>query len=302
MKRKADVIHAECKDLLRLREMHIDVVSLANNHFLDLGPEEAIRTIELLDQYGIHHAGAGRNLKEAARPAVISKDGETYAFLAFCDNRPETTGWCKFASVTETGINPMDEVYVEAQIREAKQKYDHVIVMPHWGIEHTIFPTTHVRHLAYKMLRAGADLILGSHPHCVQPIENTHRGVIVYSMGNFLFPDRLITKPRSTYYPHRDFNLSTLPVTLSYPYVEMPTLKLWKPKARIGMMVQSDGKQVAYKLTRLSAHQCVEMLNRDGRIHFKLKCISTIMSFGLYSPFYFVVRVVRRLNSLLFKK
>ena len=302
MKRRGNVIYSEDKDLLRLQEMHIDVVSLANNHFLDLGPEGAVHAIDLLDQLGILHTGAGRNLQEAAHPAIINKNGETYAFLAFCDNRPETTGWCKFASATDAGINPMDEDYVLAQIRGAKQLYDYVIVMPHWGIEYSIFPTMRVRKLAHKMLQAGADLIMGSHPHCVQPIEKTSRGSIVYSMGNFLFPDRLITPPRSTWYPHKDIDLSALPVTMSYPYVKTPTLKLWKPKARIGMMVVNNGKHVSYRLTHLSDRQCVEMLNKNGLIRLKLKCISTIMSFGLYSPLYYMVQVVRILNFILFKR
>jgi len=261
MKRKGDVIYAQDEDLNKLKQLSIDIVSLANNHFFDLGIDGGRHTIQLLDALGIKHIGAGNNIKEASSPAIETVRGQKIAFLAFCDL--QDTGWCPFASDTDPGVNPMYDDYVVAEIKKYKKQNDYVVVIPHWGKEHTWVTTTRVYRLTKKMIKAGADLILGSHPHRVQPVINYKKASVAYSMGNFLFPDRLITKPRSTYYPPKPIDLSTLPVTDEYPYVECVTYKKWKPLARVGMVVLSDldGKtsRSSFKLTRE---------NEDGVISF----------------------------------
>lgn len=240
MKRQADVIYAKDHDLIKLKHLSIDIVSLANNHFFDLGPEGALHTIELLDHMGIKHIGAGKNLEEASAPVIIKKDGKTVAFLAFCDWRNETVGWCPFATDDKIGVNPMYDDHVVAEIKKYKAQCDYVVVMPHWGKEHTWVTTPQVYRMARKMMKAGADLILGSHPHRVQPVVNYKHASVAYSMGNFLFPDRLLVKPRSTFYPEEPVELSSLPVTDEYPYVEELTYKKWKPLARVGMIVTAE--------------------------------------------------------------
>lgn len=237
MIRKADVIYVKDDDLKRLLELDINVVSLANNHFFDLGPEGAIHAIELLDSMGIKHCGAGRNLEEASRPVVFEKDGKSIAFLAFCDWRDETVGWCPFATETDPGVNPMYDDYVEEQIAKYKEQYDYVAVIPHWGKEHSYVTTKDVYTLANKMIHAGADMVFGGHTHRIQPVLKKKGAVVAYSMGNFFFPDRLITKPRSTYYPNKPVDIHSLPVTKRYPYVQKTTLKVWPPLARIGEIV-----------------------------------------------------------------
>lgn len=237
MSRRADVIYAMDDDLKRLKELDINIVSLANNHFFDLGPEGATHTIQLLDELGIKHCGAGKNIKEAGEPVIVEHEGKTIAFLAFCDWRDETVGWCPFATEDEPGVNPMFDDYVVEQIGKCKQQYDFVAVIPHWGREHTFITTRHVYRLAKKMLKAGADMIFGGHTHRIQPVVRNRKTVTAYSMGNFFFPDRLIVKPRSTYYPKDPIDIQSLPVTDRYPFVEQTTLKKWKPLARIGEIV-----------------------------------------------------------------
>ena len=226
MSRSADVIYAKDTDLKRLKTLDINVVSLANNHFFDLGPEGGAHAIGLLDSLGIKHCGAGSNLDEASKPVVFEKDGKTLAFLAFCDWRNETVGWCPFATEDKPGVNPMYDDYVVNEIAKYKQLYDYVAVIPHWGKEHTFVTTRHVYRLAKKMINAGADMIFGGHTHRIQPVVKRRNSVIAYSMGNFFFPDRLIIKPRSTYYPEQLMDISTLPVTDRYPFVEETTLKI----------------------------------------------------------------------------
>ena len=240
MKRLADVIYAKDHDLIKLKKLGIDMVSLANNHFFDLGSEGALHAIDLLDQMGIKHVGAGINIQAASAPAIFNVEGETVAILAFCDWRDETVGWCPFATTDKMGVNPMYDDYVVEEIKKYKAQNDYVVVMPHWGKEHTWITTPHVFRLARKMIKAGADLILGSHPHHVQPVVNYKGASVAFSMGNFMFPDRLITKPRSTYYPEEPIDISLLPVTEGYPYVEEVTYKKWKPMANVGMIVKSE--------------------------------------------------------------
>lgn len=237
MSRRADVIYAMDADLKRLVELGVNIVSLANNHFFDLGSEGAVHTIQLLDDLGIQHCGAGRNLEEASKPVVFEHNGKSFAFIAFCDWREETVGWCPFATETEPGVNPMNDDYVVEQISKYKQKYDFVVVIPHWGKEHTFITTRHVYRLAKIMLDAGADMIFGGHTHRIQPVIRRRNSVTAYSMGNFFFPDRLIIKPRSTYYPEEPIAVQDLPITEGYPFVERTTLKKWKPFARIGEII-----------------------------------------------------------------
>ena len=277
MKRKGDVIYAKDEDLNKLKQLDFDIVSLANNHYFDLGLDGARHTIQLLDELGIQHIGAGNNIKEASTPVIKVIHDKKVAFLAFCDK--EYTGWCPWATETEPGINPMYDDYVVSEIRKYKKQYDYVVVMSHWGKEHTWITTNRVYRLTKKMIKAGADLILGSHPHRVQPVVNYNKASVAYSMGNFMFPDRLLVKPRSTYYPEKPIDLSSLPVTDKYPYVECVTYKKWKPLGRVGMIVMSElgGKSPSssYKLTRESEDGTISfyndkkidsILNKKGRL------------------------------------
>ena len=162
---RGNVIYAKDTDIKRLKELHIDIVSLANNHFFDLGAEGAQHTIELLDKEGILHCGAGRNLKEAGTPVVMEIQGKKVAFLGFCDTEYKHVYMCTYATDNSPGVNPMRENYVVGEIRKNAALYDYVVVLAHWGKEHTFYPDVSTVRKAKKMVKAGACLVLGSHPH-----------------------------------------------------------------------------------------------------------------------------------------
>lgn len=296
MRRKADVIYAKDADLIKLKDLHIDIVSLANNHFFDLGPEGAVHTIELLDSMGIKHIGAGSNLDEASKPVIVEYSGKKVAFLAFCDWRDETVGWCPIAAKKTPGVNPMYDDYVIQQIQKYKKQNDIVIVIPHWGREYQTVPTQEVYKLSKKMAKAGADLILGGHTHCIQPIIRKHKCTIVYSLGNFLFPDRLITTPRSTYYPSGAVDLSTLPATESYPdHVETITFKKWRPIARFGQLVKVDPFSSKWETfyCYLDAQNHLSQASRDIPNIKKIKTIKLLMDAGILGCVQTVVKSVK---------
>lgn len=256
---RGNVIYAKDNDVRRLKELNIDIVSLANNHFFDLGENGAQHTVDLLDEFGILHCGAGKNLEEAGKPVVVEKDNKTIAFLAFCDTDYSHVYWCTYAKVNKPGVNPMRKEYVKSEIKKAKSLYDYVVVLAHWGTEHTFDPNISTVKMAKVMIDAGADLILGSHPHRVQPVVNRHDKSVAYSMGNFLFPERLIAPPKVTYYPDEPIDYSSLPVTDEYPIVDCVTLKSLPFLARVGMIVTSeiDG-------TRVKSSYIYSYLNKDN--------------------------------------
>ena len=155
--------------------------------------------------------------------------------------------------------------------------------------------------LANKMVRAGASLVLGGHTHKIQPVLNSHRSSIVYSMGNFLFSNRIINTPKYTYYPDTPLDLERLPTVIGCPEVQLPTIKLWKPISYVGMIVFSSvGHNKAfseYKLTHMDMNNCVDVL-RSGvyKQRFILSSLGFIIKTGLYGllvgvgKFYLIVR------------
>ena len=163
----------------------IDVVSMANNHALDYGPAALLDTITRLDKAGIGHAGAGANDTAALAPAMLDTPAGTVAVLAFTDIIPGGFP----AGPNRAGVNPAspDRAKVLAAIKAAKAKADYVIVSFHWGIEYTGNADQDQRKLAHQAIDAGADLVLGHHPHVIQGLELYHGKLIAYSMGDFVF-------------------------------------------------------------------------------------------------------------------
>ena len=288
---RGNVIYAKDADLRRLKELHVEVVSLANNHFFDLGAKGALHTIELLDKEGIQHCGAGRNLKEAGTPVVIDMHGKKVAFLAFCDTDYNHVCMCTYATEQTPGINPMYETYVEEEIKKNAALYDYVVVLAHWGTEHTFNTDVSIYKMAKIMLGAGANVVLGSHPHRVQPVVNMRKGTVAYSLGNFLFPERLIAPPKVTYYPNEPIDYSKLPVTDQYPIVECVTLKTLPFLARVGMVVNTEITEQTikskYVYSYLNKNNCLELLDKAKSEDLdRMICMNGVwMEKGLYGSY-----------------
>ena len=293
---RGNVIYAKDADIRRLKEMHINIVSLANNHFFDLGVDGARHTIELLDKEGILHCGAGENLEEAGAPVVVNVNGKKVAFLGFCDTDYNHVFMCTYATEESPGINPMQEDYVESEIKKNAALYDYLVVLAHWGTEHTFYPNRSSERMANLMIKAGAIAVLGSHPHRVQPVINIRNGSIAYSMGNFLFPERLIAPPKVTYYPDSSIDYSELPRTDEYPLVDRITLKTLPFLARVGMLVRTriDGRTAKsdYILSYLNESNCVELLasNKVKEIKSALRRIIIPLKWNCYGLFSFARR------------
>jgi poly-gamma-glutamate synthesis protein (capsule biosynthesis protein) len=160
-----------------------DVVALANNHIMDFGPGPLETTLRLLDSLGIGRSGAGRDAAEARRPAIIERDGAAVAFLSYSRVHPRQF----WAGRKRPGTAAADEPEVVADVREAKRRAQLVVVSVHWGAELMETPKEYQVRLAHAAVDAGADLVLGHHPHVLQGLELYRGRLIAYSLGNFAF-------------------------------------------------------------------------------------------------------------------
>ncbi len=166
-----------------LADAGFDVVSLANNHVWDFGKRALLSTPGYLDQVGIKHAGTGENLDAAFAPAIIEVKGTRIAF--FSATRIFNFGGSEHEAFTYTAWADMDRL--GAAIRKAKPDVDLVVVAAHWGAEYQDRPADEIVKLAHEMVDAGADIILGGHPHVPQGIERYNGAFIIYSLGNFAY-------------------------------------------------------------------------------------------------------------------
>lgn len=170
------------------KDSGIDVVTLANNHILDYGAEGLFDTMEYLEQWGIQYTGAGRNVEEAYRPAVVEANGIKVAFLGLSRKVPDGS-WK--AGPDHPGTTQLyDERDALKIIAQTKEEADLVVVYAHWGEERVDSPDEHQLRLAKKFIDAGADLVVGSHPHVLQGLEQYKGKWIAYSLGNFIFTTR----------------------------------------------------------------------------------------------------------------
>lgn len=171
-----------------LKKMGVDIVSLANNHTLDYGPDALTDTFKTLDDAGIDYAGAGDNMDRAKAPICRTAGGRKIAFLAA--SRVIFAGsW--YATDSRAGmVGTYDPSLILQSIKKAKVADDYVVVYVHWGIERQSSIVDYQRSLAQQYIDAGADAVIGSHPHTMQGFEYYKGKPIAYSLGNFIFSNK----------------------------------------------------------------------------------------------------------------
>lgn len=198
-----------------------DAVSMANNHMMDWGPTAMLDTVQACERVGIAHSGAGPDIDAAFAPAVVNSNGKRIEILSAACTLPVEAD----AAVDKPGIAPVrvkfsfevdlglvseqpgtvPEVHtwiedqtmedLRGRIREMKARADVAIVIMHWGVPSPwLAPsqgplTEYQRPLAHEIIDAGADLIIGNHPHAINPVEMYQGKCICYSMGNFVYVD-----------------------------------------------------------------------------------------------------------------
>ncbi|MDO7906033.1 CapA family protein [Paenibacillus sp. JX-17] len=184
-KNKQYVFKSSPQALEAMAKAHVDAVNLANNHILDQGVSGLLDTLQHLDRNGIAHAGAGRSSQEAFAPAYLEKQGIKVALLGFTRVIPESS-WN--AGVSTPGVAAAyDAAAANAAIKEARKHAALVVVVAHWGKERVLTPDQNQTRLAHGFIDAGADLVIGGHPHVLQGMEKYKGKWIAYSTGNFIF-------------------------------------------------------------------------------------------------------------------
>ena len=167
-----------------------DVLTTANNHSMDKRMDGVLRTLDVLDERGIEHIGTYRSAEERENILIRDVNGIKIAFLSYTygtNGIPVPESWL---------VNPLDEELIKSDIARAKAlEPDMIVVLPHMGNEYEEYVRDTFKNWAHMMLEAGADIVVASHPHVLQPMETveladddggTRTGFIMYSMGNFI--------------------------------------------------------------------------------------------------------------------
>jgi poly-gamma-glutamate synthesis protein (capsule biosynthesis protein) len=211
-----------------LAKVGFHVMSLANNHGMDFGAEALTHSMELFRDAGIQTVGAGDDASAAHAPAVVTRGGVRIAVLAYTSVFPpfgyaatatgpglavvrastayETPSNVPYQpgtpATTITIPNPDDVAAVEDDIRRARLEADLVIVLFHWGVVGLTRPPGYCRELGRCAVDAGADLVLGHHPHVLQGVEFYRDRLICYSLSHFAFEHAGHGFPESWPYVH----------------------------------------------------------------------------------------------------
>jgi hypothetical protein len=160
-----------------------DVLNLANNHTGDYGTAALLDTVNYVRRFKMTPVGAGGSLESAAEPRVVERLGLRIAFVGFSNILPSSF----FAGPDRAGTQPATPQLIEAGVKKARRKADVVIATFHWGIERATTEDSRQRAFASTALAAGADAVIGAHPHVLQPIRRSGSRIVAYSLGNFVF-------------------------------------------------------------------------------------------------------------------
>ncbi len=199
-----------------LKQMNFSVFSLANNHIFNFGEKGFLNTLNLLDKFNIQYPGAGKNFAEAHQPKIIERNNIKFAFLAY--NDVDLTVPIAKATENHCGIAIMDNlVQLQQDVANAKKMANFVIVSMHAGDEFQYEPEQYKIDFAHAAIDAGADLVIGHHPHVLQSIEKYKNGYIFYSLGNFVFDQMWSNETRESMALRIIFSPKTIKAIQIYP-------------------------------------------------------------------------------------
>lgn len=152
---------APTKCVAGYKAMHVDLLTLANNHILDQEQQGLLSTCSVLDVAGIAYTGVGQTPDEAAKPYIFECDGKQIGVYACAEH--------EFSIVTEhsAGANPIDLLETPDHVAALKEQCDYVIVLYHGGKEHYRYPSPNLQKVCRKLVEKGADLVVCQHSHCI---------------------------------------------------------------------------------------------------------------------------------------
>jgi poly-gamma-glutamate capsule biosynthesis protein CapA/YwtB (metallophosphatase superfamily) len=188
------------------------VLSLANNHIMDFGPQGLDDTIAALEDARIAYTGAGRDLDHARMPRYVEADGVKVAVIGAADPRFQR------ATTSTPGTNPAITELLAESVTEARPHAHLIVVTVHMGLEYAHLPSASQVRVAETCLAAGAHIVQFHHSHCLSGCSRNGSGVVLFGTGNYVFPDDTgydIPKSRDTAtwiarYSRRDDSIASL--------------------------------------------------------------------------------------------
>ena len=251
----------------------IDIVTLANNHTNDFGSEGLLDTIETVENNGIIQVGAGHNYEEAHSPKIIKKNNIDVAFLGYeCTQwsfggraRKTVPGVSKIdvsGLLPEPHVDKLDFENMKEDVKRANEEADFVVVSFHFGLAPFSNLASHQPFLAKEAIDAGADIIIGHHPHRLQGIEVYKGKLICYSLGNLIF-DEMHKYPQTSLLVETNFSENGLEEVFLYPiFIEKSEKGLFEPK----IAEEKEYKKVLKEIEKLSEDLKSRFIDRGNKV------------------------------------
>lgn len=223
----------------------IHIVNLANNHVLDYTEKGLYDTLETLDNAKILHVGAGRNLKEAKKPLIITKNGIKIGILGYTDNEPSWQAAEKKPGINYISVGDIEPI--KKEIEELRSNVNIVIITIHWGPNMVEKPSIAFVHFAHQLIDLGADIIHGHSAHIFQGVEVYKEKLILYDTGDFVddyYVDPILRNDRSFFFlveitKKKILNLKLIPVIIS--------------NFQVNLAKNKDAHDVDHRMLRLSS-------------------------------------------------
>lgn len=287
-------LFASKKSINILKKLNINVVNLANNHIQDKGENGFRDTIKLLSNTGIGCFGGGMNLSEASKPYYLNKH---ILILGYCDHGKSYLNKIRIATNNKYGVNPFSLKKVLLDLKSLKEKEKAVIYI-HWGKEHKSLPTLDNIRIVKKILENEKTLcVIGMHPHLIQGYLEHNNKRAYMSIGNFVFPNFVISKPTQISYSVKKENVNY--TTYNYHNVFKNTYKKWRLKNRISMLVNYDDIKNEISHVYVVQSKSKVEIKEVGKVlkfflNFKIKFLNFL--FQIPYPLY---NIIEKINSFI---
>lgn len=249
---------ADPKKVQALVDASIHVVNLANNHVLDYSEEGLLETLQTLDQAGIQHVGAGRNLKEASHPVIVARQGITVGILGCTDNEPT---W--LATKTRPGTKYLEVGDLDAirkDILDLRPRVDILILSIHWGPNMRERPSRQFVQFAHDLIDLGVDLIHGHSAHIFQGVEVYKGKFILYDTGDFIddyYVDPYLRNDRSFLFQVRCSKKGIQSLELLPALIQ---------NFRVNQAKGQEVQKILQQMQKLSQEMNTSFDNKDGKL------------------------------------
>jgi len=261
------VLKSKPESIAGLKFAGFNLLSLANNHIMDYYDTGLYDTLNILEQERIAFCGAGKNLDEARRPAIIERKGIKVGMLAYTDMAEivfKGSPSIYFAAEAEkAGVAPRRIEYIREDVGKLKDSVDILIVSLHWGVEDSFGVLQEQVLFARELIDMGVDAIFGHHPHRFQGIEIYRGKPIFYSLGNFIF-DKNDPENQESFIAVMEYSGGELVSLTAIPFRIVE-------KTRIELQAGPDASDMLERELKLSQKLGSNCEVTDDKIIFKIK-------------------------------